>query len=239
MKNLADIPVVILAGGKGMRIREAAGEIPKPLLTVGDYSLLEHSLIPLRHAGVKKFIISVGFRGDLIKDYLGDGKKYGVNIYYKEETHPLGDAGAFKFSYPRKSETVLLTNADEIRVGLDLEKMLVFHEEKEGLTTMAVIDQPDIENHGIAEFDIENRITKFLMNPHRDETDSRSANVGLYFIERDVLKYFPQGHCMMKDVLKELVKTKRIYGFPFKGVYFNVGTPDILRKANQYLKRLK
>lgn len=239
MKSLANVPAIILAGGKGMRIKEVAGDIPKPLLTVGDYSLLEHTLISLRNAGVKKFIISVGFRGDLIKDYFRDGKKYGVSIYYKQETHPLGDAGAFKFSYPRKSETVLLTNADEIRVGLDLEKMLVFHEEKEGLTTMAVIDQSDIENHGVVEFDIENRIKKFLMNPNRDETNSRSVNAGLYFMEKNVLKYFPRGHCRMKDVLKELIKTKRMYAFPFKGVYFNVGTPNILRKANQYFKGLK
>ncbi|PIO08641.1 hypothetical protein COU59_00860 [Candidatus Pacearchaeota archaeon CG10_big_fil_rev_8_21_14_0_10_34_12] len=236
MKNLDCIPAIILAGGKGLRIRKIIGEIPKPLLNIEGYSLLEHTLLPLKDAGIKKFIVSIGLNGRLIKDCIGYGEKYDVDIDYVEESSPLGDAGAFKYSFPAYAGTVLLANADEIRIGLNLEQMLAFHKEKGGLSTMAIIKQPNIKDHGIVELDEENRIKRFLMNPDINETESKYANAGLYFMEKRVLEFFPGGHCMMKNVLKDIAKTQELFGFPFVGKYFNVGTPGIFNSAQKYFK---
>lgn len=235
-----DVPAIILAGGFGTRIRNIDSNIPKSLVKVGKYNILEHNILHLKQGGIKEFVISIGYKGNLIKEYFGDGEnKYGVKLHYVEDPYPLGDAGAFKYVYAKMCGTTILANSDEIRKGLNLEEMLEFHIKKKALSTMAVIEQLDPKNHGIIEMNRKKRIIKFLMNPSKKETDSYYANSGLYLMEKEILNYFPNKYCMMKNVLKKIVDSKKLYGFIFEGEYFNVGTPEILEKANKYFKKLK
>lgn len=236
VKRLKTIPAIILAGGLGTRIKGLASDVPKPLIKVGGYNLLEHNLFNLREAGVKEFVISIGYRGELIKDYFGEGEEYGIHLDYVVDPYPLGDAGALKYTFSKVGGTAILANADEIREGLDLKKMVEYHMEKGSLATMAVIEQPDIENHGIVELNRKKRVTRFMMNPSSSETSSCYANSGLYIMEEGALKCFPNGPCKMKDVLKDLVASKKLYGFVFEGTYFNVGTPEMLKKANAHFE---
>lgn len=175
----------------------------------------------------------------MIRKYLGNGSKYAVKIDYVQDPYPLGDAGSFKYIYNKIDGTAILANADEIRKGLNLEDMLESHIKKSATATMAVIEQPDVINHGIVELNRNKRITKFLMNPSQKETDSNYANSGFYLMEKDVLKYFPEGPCMMKNVPHQMVDSKRLYGFAFEGAYFNVGTPEAYKKAHEYFQKLE
>jgi mannose-1-phosphate guanylyltransferase len=233
---MKDIPAIILAGGLGTRLQESTGDLPKPLIKVGGCSLLEHNIKHLREAGVRRFLISIGYKGNLIKECFANGAGYGVKIDYATDPYPLGDAGAFKYAHSKLGGRVIFANADEIREGLNLKEMLAFHIKKKAVATMAVVEQEDVENHGIVELDGKRRIVKFMMKPSPEETTSRYANAGLYIMEEAVLDYFPEGSCMMKDVLKEIVGSGKMYGFIFEGPYFNVGTRDIFERANEYFK---
>ncbi|MBL7100399.1 MAG: nucleotidyltransferase family protein [Nanoarchaeota archaeon] len=239
MKKLKDIPAIILAGGLGKRIKSATSDIPKPLIKVGGCNLIEHNIFNLKKAGVKGVVISLGYKGEMIKEYFGNGKKYGLRINYIKDPYLLGDAGAFKYAYDRIAGTVILANSDEIREGLNLEEMLEFHIKKKALSTMAVIEQQDITNHGIVEVNKMEKITSFMMNPSFKETNSCYANSGLYLMEKKILTYFPDGHSMMEAILEKIVNSKKAYAFIFEGAYFNVGTPEILKKANKYFDGLK
>ncbi len=240
MKNLSDIPAIILAGGLGTRIREAEPILPKPLIKVGKYNLLEHNILRLRKAGVRKIIISLSYKSIEIQSYFGDGKKYDVELSYCEEPNPLGDAGAFKYTYKNQtSERVLFVNSDEIRQGLNLEEMLLFHDGNNSISTVALIEKSDIQNHGIFELDQMGRATKFLMKPSKSDTSSIYANSGLYIVEREALNYFPNGISMMKDILPSLVSSNNVFGYIFNGVYFNVGTPEILSLSRTKIDELE
>ena len=219
-----NITAIILAGGFGKRINGPKNKVPKPMIKVGKHNLLEHNLLNLKRAGIRNFIISTGDKDKTIKNYFGDGAKYKINIEYKKDPYPLGDAGAFKYCFPNLEERVILANADEIRIGLDLEKMFESHIKNKSMVTMAIIKQQDKENHGIVEIDKEKKIEKFIMNPSLKETSSCYANSGIYFIEKEALNYFKKDVCMMKDVLKGITNSGKMYGFIFRGVYFNVGT---------------
>jgi mannose-1-phosphate guanylyltransferase len=233
-KGLKGIPAIILAGGLGTRLQGLKEDLPKPLIKVGGRSLLERNIRYLKEAGVREFILSIGYKGDLIRDHFGGGEDCGVKIAYAEDPYPLGDAGAFKYAYGKLGGRVILADADELREGLDLGEMLGFHVKKKALVTMSVVEQEDVENHAIMELDGDLRATRLMMNPSPEETSSRYANAGLYIMEEAALNYFPDGHCMMKDVFRDIVSSGGMYCFPFDGAYFNVGTREILEKANEY-----
>src|SRR3989338_7266788 len=120
----ADMPktAVILAGGVGTRLQPITFEIPKPLVLVHDRTLLEHQFDLFKKHGVKNIIISIGYKGDKIKHAIGDGRKFGVNASYVEESKALGTAGPLKLAKPFLSDTFLVSNADELK-DLDLMDM--------------------------------------------------------------------------------------------------------------------
>ncbi|MDO8508452.1 MAG: nucleotidyltransferase family protein [Nanoarchaeota archaeon] len=234
MSKLESLSCILLAGGRGSRLGKVTANIPKPLVRVGKYSLLEHNLFYLRDFGIKNLIISIGYKGNAIKEYLGKGDKYGMKINYVSDPYPLGDAGAFKFIYKDIGKRVILANADEIRVGLDLEKMLEFHQEKEAIATLALIKKAEAKLNDIAEINNKKRITRFIINASAKETYSNLTYAGLYFMEKEVLECIPKKECLMTGVIGEVVKSKKFYGFVFNGKYFNVGTENILKKARKY-----
>lgn len=239
MTKTLDLTAIILAGGFGTRMKEGDHTIPKPLLKLGKYNLVEYNILSLIKSGVFNYIFSIGYLGNKIKNYFGDGSRYDINIRYIEDPEPLGDIGAFRNCLKYIEGTSLLVNSDDIRTGLSLEELLEFHKAKDAISTVAIIEQEDVWNHGILELNEDNRITRFIMNPSRDETRSNYANSGLYIMEKEILNYIPEGKSIAQRILHNFVDSQRFYGFPFKGLYFNVGTPEILESARHYLKELE
>ena len=118
------LSAIIMAGGKGTRLRPLTNNIPKPMIDVNGKPMLHHQIESLRFAGVKEIYISVAYLKEQIMDYFGDGKKYGVNIEYLEEDVPLGTAGSLKL-LPDQVESLFCVNADLI-TNLDFKNMADF-----------------------------------------------------------------------------------------------------------------
>jgi NDP-sugar pyrophosphorylase family protein len=127
----------ILAGGKGTRLKPITHEIPKPLVPLHGKPILEHTFDLLKKYGIKDIIISIGFKGDKIKEYFGNGKKFGVSITYVEETEPLGTAGPLNLARHLLKDTFLMCNADELK-NIDLHDMFAFHKESGAIATIAL-----------------------------------------------------------------------------------------------------
>ena len=125
--------VVLMAGGKGTRISELFPNIPKPLIPIEGVPVLEREIISLRDQGFKDIILTIGYMADKIKNYFGDGSKWGVNISYFVEEKPLGNAGALFFL--NIEDDFLLLNADAI-FDVDFKRMVKYHKEKGGLVTL-------------------------------------------------------------------------------------------------------
>ncbi|MBI2145069.1 nucleotidyltransferase family protein [Candidatus Woesearchaeota archaeon] len=228
----SDMPrvAIILAGGVGTRLQPITFEIPKPLVSVHDRTLLEHQFDLFKKYGVKSVVISVGYKGDKIKHAIGDGKRFGVNVSYIEETKPLGTAGPLRLARPYINGTFITTNSDELK-EIDLHDMYLFHKENKAMVTIALTTVDNPSAYGVARMQ-GGRILEFVEKPKRDEAPSNLINSGLYIMEAEVLDYIGEGFSMLeKDVFPKLAQEGKLFGYPFSGQWYNTGTLELYEKA--------
>lgn len=220
----------ILAGGKGTRLKPITHEIPKPLVPLHDKPILQHCIDLMKRHGITEIILAIGFKGDKIKEYFGNGKKFGVNITYVEEKEPLGTAGPLRLAKELLTETFVMCNADELK-NIDLDDMYLFHKEKGGLGTIALTTVEDPYNYGVAKLE-GNRIIEFIEKPQKGKEPSKLINSGLYILEPKVIEYVPNGFSMIeKDVFPKIAKEGRLFGYPFSGQWFDIGNMEKYEKA--------
>lgn len=221
---------LILAGGIGTRLQPITYEVPKPLLTVHDKTLLEHLFDLFKKYGIKDVIVSVGYKSDKIKSSIGNGRKFGVNVNYVEESKALGTAGPLRMARPFLNDTFIVSNADELK-DLDLMDMYMFHKENKAMATIALATVDDPSAYGVARLQ-GNKILEFVEKPKREHAPSNLINAGIYILEPEVLDYIPEGYAMLeKDVFPKLAKEGKLFGYPFSGQWYNTGTLELYEQA--------
>ncbi|HIG98860.1 TPA: nucleotidyltransferase family protein [Candidatus Woesearchaeota archaeon] len=235
----ADMPkvAVILAGGVGTRLKPITFEIPKPLVLLHDRTLLEHQFDLFKKHGIKNIIISIGYKGEKIRQAIGDGRRFGVNVSYIEESKPLGTAGPLKLARPMISGTFVAENSDELK-EINLHDMYLFHKENKATVTIALTTVDNPSSYGVARMQ-GNRILEFVEKPKKDDAPSNLINAGLYMMEAEVLDYIGDGYCMLeKDVFPKLATEGRLFGYPFSGQWYNTGTLELYEQAIREWKDL-
>jgi mannose-1-phosphate guanylyltransferase len=226
----------ILAGGRGTRMRPFTYEMPKPLIPVQGRPLLQHILDLLGKYNVRNIIISTGYMPDKIKEYFGNGAKFGFDITYVEEEEELGTAGALRLSKDLLKKTFIMFNGD-ILANLDLHDFADFHAKNDGLATIALTPVEDPSRFGVADLQGD-RIKKFIEKP--TQPVSNLINAGVYILEPEVIKYIPKGKAMMeKDVFPKLADEGKLYGYPYEGQWFDTGTHESYEKAIKHWKKIR
>lgn len=216
---------VLLLGGKGTRFRPITYELPKALLPVQGKTVPEHLIELFKKHNITELIFSVGYKAQQIKDYYGDGSKYGVNITYVEEKEPLGSAGAIKLATHLLDKTFIVTNGDELK-DIDLDEMYLFHKKNKGIVTAALTTVKNPSVYGVAKLE-GNKILEFVEKPPKDKAPSNLINSGLSIWEPEALKIIKSGFTMYeKDVFPVLAKQKKLFGYIFSGQWFDTGTPE-------------
>lgn len=229
---------LILAGGKGIRLRPITHEIPKPLMPIHGKSILEHVLDLFKKHGIKDIILSIGHLGNKIKEYFGDGKKFNVNITYIEEDTPLGTAGPIRLAKDLLNDTFIVCNADELK-DLDLFDMFLSHKENNAIATIALTTVEDPSAYGVARLQ-GSQILEFVEKPKKEKAPSNLINSGLYIFEPSIINYIPEGKCMLeKDVFPKLAKDGKLFGYPFAGQWFDTGTMERYETAMKEWKDLE
>jgi len=214
---------VILAGGKGTRMKPLTDEMPKPLIPLQGKPIMQHTIELLKKYGIENIIISLGYKGDKIKEYFGDGSKCGVKIRYVEEETPLGTAGPLKLARKFLTGTFVLCNADELK-NIDLHDMYLFHRENDSMATIALTTVPDPSAYGVAKLQ-GGRILEFIEKPKNPP--SNLINSGLYILEPEVMDLVPDGFAMVeKDVFPKIAQMERLYGYSFSGQWFDTGSME-------------
>lgn len=227
----------ILAGGKGTRLKPITNEIPKPLVPLHDKPILQHTLDLFKKYGITDVVISVGYKGEKIKEYFGNGKRFGINIIYVEEkeTEPLGTAGPLQLAKEYLTDTFLMCNADELK-NIDLNEMYLFHKESGALGTIALTTVADPSQYGVAKL-MGSRILEFIEKPEAGTAPSNLINAGLYILEPAVLEYVQKGPgSIERDVFPKVANAGKLFGFPFSGQWFDTGTLDRYEEALQKWK---
>jgi len=225
------LSAVIMAGGKGKRLRPVTEKIPKPMLPVGNRPLMELMLDKLRKSGISKVSVSTHFKPEKIKQHFGDGADFGVNLNYIDEDQPLGTAGAIGLM-DRPDKTMLIINGD-ILTHVNFRAMLDFHKEHRAEITVAVREVDIAMPYGVLECDGAT-VNKLSEKP----TLTLMANAGIYLIEPDVYHLIPKNKKFdMTDLINELLKRKRpVVSFPIMEYWLDIGRPDDYQRAQVDIK---
>ena len=219
----------VLAGGKGTRMRPFTYEIPKSLIPVQGKPLLQHILDLLRKYEIRDIILSTGYMGDKIREYFGNGSKFGVNITYVEEKKEMGTAGSLNLARDLLEDTFLMFNGD-ILANIDLHDFIDSHAKNNGIATIALKPVRDPSRFGVAELR-GNKILRFIEKP-KTTVRSKLISAGVYILEPEVIDYIPKRKAMMEtDVFPKLAEEGKLYGYPFDGQWFDTGTHEAYEKA--------
>ncbi len=178
---------VIIAGGKGTRLRELNGNLPKPLVDIGGKPLLEHQILLARAHGIREILLLTGFGADAIQDFCQDGGKWDVEIKYHRESQPLGTAGAVLDAFDCLKRDFIVLYADTM-LNVNLRRMCSFHKQSTGLTLFL---HPNDHPHDsdLVEIDETNRIVQFHPYPHPPGGYFRNlVNAGLYVARKECLE---------------------------------------------------
>jgi len=230
--------VVILAGGKGTRLRPLTYEIPKALVPIHGKTVTEHLFDLFKKYNIENIIMAVGYMREKIKHYYGNGTRFGINLSYIEERKPLGTAGPLRLAKDILRETFIVSNGDELK-DISIAEMYSLHKKTNALATIALTAVDDPSAYGVAKLD-GNKIIKFVEKPKREDAPSNLINAGFYIVEPEVIDIIPEGFAMLeKDVFPKLAKAKKLCGYPFKGQWFDTGTLERYEKALKGWKGIK
>ncbi len=223
---------MILAAGEGSRLRPLTLERPKPVLPIAGRPLLEYTICWLRHYGISRIAVNLHYRPQAVMDCLRDGTHLGVEITYSLEETILGTAGGVKRMAGYLDGTFVLVYGD-VLTDLDLQALIDFHEARppDPHLTMSLYHVPNPWECGIVAVDESSRITRFVEKPSREAIFSDRANAGVLIVDREILKYVPDG-CFAdwgKDVLPQLLgRGVPIYGWPLPEMAYllDIGSPE-------------
>lgn len=234
-KSYLPVDAVIMAGGKGTRLRPLTLKMPKPLLRVGNKPIMEHNLDRLISFGINNFWFSVNYLGEQIEEYFGDGRKQNINIEYIKESKPLGTAGALSKIDGFKHPYVLLTNSD-ILTNLDYEDFFLKFFEMDAEMALVTIPYKVDVPYAVLETK-SNFIKSFKEKP----TYTYYSNGGIYLMKREVVQRIPKGTFFdAPDLMQELINEgKKVYSYPLSGYWLDVGKPEDFEKAQEDIKQLK
>ena len=221
---------VLLVGGRGTRLKPLTDTIPKALLEVNGKTIIEHLFDLLKKYGIRDVILCVGYLKEKIKEYFGDGSRFGVNITYADENEPLGTAGPLKLAKKYLKGSFIVSNGDELK-NINIPRMFRLHKRKDALATIALTTVDDPSHYGVARLD-GSRIVEFVEKPAK--APSNLINAGFYIIEPEVIDMIPDGFSMLeKDVFPQLAKMGRLRGFPFSGQWFDIGNIERYKIAEK------
>ena len=224
--------VVILCGGKGTRLREKTELVPKPMVRIGGKPILWHIMNIYSAYGFNEFVLCVGYLGDKIKDYFGDGSKFGVKISYSVEEEPLGTGGAVKQAAENIKEPFILVWGDNL-TDVNIDELLKTHKENKAEITMTLTPREDVEHFGVAKLE-GNKIMYFVEKPSRQEAPSNLINAGVFVIDPKALEILPQGKSSIeKDCFEKLAKKGIVYAYIHKGKWFPTDTIEKYKKADR------
>jgi NDP-sugar pyrophosphorylase family protein len=222
--------VVILAGGKGVRLRPYTTVIPKPLVPIGEqYSILEIVLRQLASKGFTRATLAIGHLGQLIRAYVGDGAQWGIEVDYVHEESPLGTVGPALMVLDRLPEHFLLMNGD-ILTDLDYADLMDSHVASGAPLTVATYERVHQVDFGV--LDVADRhVTNFTEKPPL----SYSVSMGIYGVsKRHLERYTPGLPYGFDELMLDLIERGTLpASYHFDGFWLDIGRPDDYDQANR------
>src|ERR687893_415258 len=217
---------LILAGGEGTRLRPLTSTVPKPVVPLVDRPFIRFMLDWLHAHGVDDVVMSCGHLASGVRNVLGDGTAFGINLRYVEEPRPLGTGGALKFAEPLLDDRFLMLNGD-VLTDMDITAQIALHEQRGARATLALTPVEDPSAYGLVRTHDDGEVTGFVEKPAPDQIDTHNISAGIYVLERTVLDLLAPDEpaSIERDVFPRLVGSG-LYAYVGDGYWLDIGTPQ-------------
>jgi dTDP-glucose pyrophosphorylase len=232
---------VVLAAGRGTRMRELTAELPKPMIEVRGKPVLQHIVEGLRDAGIREFLIVVGYRGDTVRNFLDDGSRYGIAIQYATQTVQDGTGRVVNLARDFVGDIPFVLSYGDILVDPTNYKRLVdLPANAEAIIT--VTRGEDVSKGGAVYLNEKMQLIDIREKSRQDQTTSPWYNAGIYAFRPSIfeftakLKPSPRGEYELTDAIRDLAQSgKKVKALELTGEWADVRDPEILARLNQNL----
>jgi len=227
----------IVAGGKGTRLKDVSGEIPKPMVPVGGKPVLQHQVELLARWGAREIHILTGYLGHVIEEHFGDGSRFGLAIRYHREARPLGTAGCVAALEGLVGEPFVLLYGD-IMLDMKFDDFVTFHREKGSAATLAVHPNDHPHDSDLVVLDEERRITAFIPKDRKPRWYANCVNAAVYVLAPAVFRHIPQGlpSDFVKDIFPAMLAAgEPLYGYKTSEYIKDMGTAGRYEKVSRDL----
>jgi NDP-sugar pyrophosphorylase family protein len=227
---------IILAGGKGTRLAPYTTVFPKPLMPIDGMPILEVIIKQLAHFEVRELVLTVSRQSEpLLSAYFGNGKKYGVRVYYSKEEEALGTVGPLSLIQDLP-DTFLVMNGD-ILTSLNYRKLIQYHRQQKGIVTIAMNRKKVQLELGVMEFNPAHQLTRYTEKPAL----TYSVSMGIYVFEKKVLKWIPtKKYLDFPELIQKLIRQKeKVVCYPSNDFWLDIGSPEDYEEAQKKFQTMR
>ena len=232
---------VILAAGRGTRMRELTADLPKPMIAVRGKPVLQHILEGLRDAGIREFLIVVGYRGDTVRNFLGDGSRYDIAIQYATQTVQDGTGRVVDLARDFVRASPFLVSYGDILVDpTNYKRVVDLSNDVEAL--ISVTQGEDVSKGGAVFVNEKMEVIDIREKAQSDKLATRWYNAGIYVFRPTIFQFTahlqlsPRGEYELTDAIRALAQSgKKVRALELTGNWADVRDPEILARLNQEL----
>ena len=220
---------ILLAGGKGTRLRPLTIHTPKPIVPIFNRAFLHYQIDLLKQVPeIDEVILSLNYQPRRIEEVFGDGADLGIKIRYVVEPVPLGTAGAIKYAGDKLTESVVVFNGD-VMTQLDLAAVISMHRERQARATIVLTPVDNPSAYGLVETDGQNNIKRFIEKPKPEEITTNHINAGIYVLEPDTFDRIPNEvpWSIERSYFPSLIERHETFvAYIYNGYWIDIGTPE-------------
>ena len=220
---------IIMAGGEGKRLRAVSGDTPKPMVMLCGRPILEHIILLLREHGITKLCVTLGYRPEVIREYFGDGSRWGVDISWHTEEKPLGTAGGVRSCADFYGDEDLLVISGDAVCDIDLGRLISEHKKHSPAVTLALCRRSEPLRYGLCLCDGEGYVRSFIEKPDWGRVVTDLVNTGIYVVSPRAMALVPENseYDFGKELFPELLRRgESLLGVPCEGYWCDIGTPQ-------------
>jgi mannose-1-phosphate guanylyltransferase len=219
---------ILLAGGKGTRLRPLTVHTPKPIVPIFNRPFLYYQIDQLRQVPeVDEVILSLNYQPRRIEEIIGEGEGLGVRIRYVVEPMPLGTGGAIRYAGDQLTESVIVFNGD-VLTQVDVNAVLALHRRRKAKATIVLTPVDNPRAYGLVETDADGNIKQFLEKPSDDEITCNTINAGIYILEPDTFDRIPKDTAwsIERSYFPSLIERGETFvAYIDRGYWIDIGTP--------------
>ena len=220
---------ILLAGGKGTRLRPLTLHTPKPVVPIFDRAFLHYQIDLLKQVPeIDEVILSLNYQPRKIEEVFGDGTGTGVRVRYVVEPAPLGTGGAIRYAAQGIDETLVVFNGD-VMTNVDVNAVLALHRERKAKATIVLTPVDNPTAYGLVETEKDGRVRRFLEKPKEDEITCDTINAGIYVLEPDTFDRIPKdvSYSIERAYFPSLIERKEMFvAYVDRGYWIDIGTPE-------------